>query len=53
MRTLKERMVRDLGEDKVTAYEAPDCMHDFLAFTWREPERTEVLELLSSWVDRK
>ena len=27
-------------------------MHDFLAFTWHEPERTEVLGLLSSWVDR-
>jgi len=53
VRTLKERMVRDLGEDKVTAYEAPDGVHDFLAFTWHEPERTEVLELLSSWVDRK
>jgi len=53
VRTLKQRLVRDLGEDKVTAYEAPDCMHDFLAFTWCEPERTEVFGLLSSWVDRK
>lgn len=53
VRTLKQRMVRDLGEDKVTAYEAPDGVHDFLAFTWHEPERTEVLGLLSSWVDRK
>ena len=53
VRTLKERMARDLGEDKVTAYEAPDGIHDFLVFTWHEPERTEVLGLLSSWVDRK
>ncbi|KAF9644832.1 alpha/beta-hydrolase [Thelephora ganbajun] len=53
VRTLKQRLVHDLGEGKVTAYEAPDGVHDFLAFTWHEPERTEVLGLLSSWVDRK
>lgn len=53
VRTLKQRLVRDLGEGSVTAYEAPDGVHDFLAFTWHEPERTEVLGLLSSWVDRK
>ena len=53
VRTLKQRMVRDLGEGMVTAYEAPDGVHDFLAFTWHEPERTEVLGLLSSWVDKK
>ena len=52
VRTLKQRLVRDLGDEKVTAYEAPDGVHDFLAFTWHEPERTEVLGLLSSWVDR-
>lgn len=52
VRTLKDRFVRDLGEESVTWYEAPDGVHDFLAFTWHEPERTEVLELLSSWVDR-
>lgn len=52
VRTLKQRLIRDLGDGKVTAYEAPDGVHDFLAFTWHEPERTEVLGLLSSWVDR-
>lgn len=52
VRTLKERLARDLGDGKVTYYEAPDGVHDFLAFTWHEPERTEVLGLLSSWVDR-
>jgi acetyl esterase/lipase len=53
VRTLKQRLVRDLGDGQVTAYEAPDGVHDFLAFTWHEPEKTEVLGLLSSWVDRK
>lgn len=53
IRTLAQRMIRDLGEGNVTAYEAPEAVHDFVAFTWFEPERTEALGLLSSWVDRK
>lgn len=52
VRTLKQRMARDLGDGRVTAFEAPGGVHDFLAFAWHEPERTEVLGLLSSWVDR-
>jgi len=53
VRTLNQRLVRDLGEGKVTAYEAPDGIHDFLLTVWHEPERTEVFGLLSSWIDRK
>ena len=53
LRTLKERMVRDLGEGKVTAYEAPDGIHAFLLLEWHEPERTEVLGLISRWVDKE
>ena len=52
-RTLKKRMVRDLGEGKVTAYEAPDAIHDFLLFGWHDPERTEALTLLSQWIDKE
>ena len=53
VRTLKERLVRDLGGEKVTAYEPPDGVHVPLLFKWHEPERTQGLELLSRWVDRK
>jgi hypothetical protein len=50
---LKRRLVRDLGEGMVTAYEAPDAIHAFLLFAWHEPERTKGFELLSRWVDRR
>ena len=53
LRTLKQRMVRDLGAGKVTAHEAPDAVHCLLLYPWPEPEKTEVLRLLSDWVDRK
>ena len=53
VRTLKERMVRDLGEEKVTAFEAPDAIHVFLLLEWHEPERTEGFGLISRWVDKE
>lgn len=53
MRTLKARMIRDLGEGRVTAHEAPDAIHSFLLFAWHEPERSEVFGILSRWVDKK
>ena len=53
VRTLKERMVRDMGEGKVTTYEAPDGLHDFLLFDWHEPERTEAFGLISRWIDKE
>ena len=52
-RTWKEGLVRDLGEEKVTAYEPPDGVHVPLLFKWHEHERTQGLELLSRWVDEK
>ena len=53
VRTLKRRLVRDLGQREVTAYEAPDGVHAFLLFEWHEPERTEAFDLLSRWVDQR
>ncbi|CDO76299.1 hypothetical protein BN946_scf184917.g15 [Trametes cinnabarina] len=29
----------------------PDAVHDFPAFTWHEPERTEVLRRIAQWID--
>ncbi|PPQ63471.1 hypothetical protein CVT24_005128 [Panaeolus cyanescens] len=59
IRTLKERMVRDLGEGngvregegKVRYLEAPDAVHDYLIFTWHEPERTQALKAINEWVN--
>lgn len=55
--TLKNRLIKDLGEDdgtagegKVRFYDAPDAVHDYLIFHWHEPERTQTLEAISEWL---
>jgi len=50
IRTLKDRMVKDLGE-KVKYYEAKDSVHDYLVFEWHEPERTNTLLEIAKWVE--
>jgi len=49
IRTLKERMVRDLGEGMVEYVEAADAIHDYLALQ-QEPERTETLKRIGKWL---
>ncbi|KAK7472790.1 hypothetical protein VKT23_000898 [Stygiomarasmius scandens] len=48
--TLKERMVKDMGKDKVVFYVAPDGIHDYLCLTSHEPERTETLQAIAEWL---
>jgi hypothetical protein len=58
IRVLKERMANDLGEGngvqegegKVRYYEAKDAVHDYLVFTWHEPEREETFREIAKWV---
>lgn len=58
IRTLRDRMVRDLGEGdgvrevegKVRYFEAPDGLHDYIVFPWHEPERTNTLVEINRWV---
>ena len=58
IKTFKNRMVADLGEGnglkpnegKVRYHEAPDAVHDYLAFLWHEPERTDTLKEINEWV---
>jgi len=50
IRTLEKRMRQDLGNEMVTYYEAPDAVHDYLIFPWHEPERSETLSIIGSWV---
>ena len=50
IRILKDKMVGDLGKDKVTYHEAPDGIHDFLVFSWFEPERSQTLEAITKWL---
>jgi len=59
IRTLKERMIKDLGEGdgvkegdgKVRYYEAPDAVHDYLCFQWSEPERSQTFQAINAWLD--
>ena len=58
IRTLRDRMVRDLGEGngvkegegKVRYFEVPDGFHNYLAFAFHEPERTNTLVEINKWV---
>jgi acetyl esterase/lipase len=51
IRTLKDRMVKDLGKDHIEYYEARDGVHDYLVFDWHEPERTDTLRQIAKWVE--
>ena len=58
IKTLYQRMVKDLGSGngvgenggKVRYLEAPDAIHDFIAFEWHEPERSSALKEIADWV---
>ncbi|KAI0075549.1 alpha/beta-hydrolase [Panus rudis PR-1116 ss-1] len=48
--TLYERLVQDNGKDQIMLIEPPDATHDVLVLEMYEPERTEVLQQLGTWV---
>ena len=50
---LRQKMVADLGEDKVELVEFPDAIHDFFVFTWHEPERTQALKGIAAWLESR
>ena len=50
IRELKDRIKKDVGEKEITYLESPDGVHDFLNFEWFEPQRTEALKTISSWI---
>ncbi|EIM79540.1 alpha/beta-hydrolase [Stereum hirsutum FP-91666 SS1] len=51
MRTLRDRMVADMGGNAVRYMEVPESTHDFLIQGWHEPERTETLKEIGRWVE--
>ncbi|KAF7782619.1 CAZyme family CE10 [Agaricus bisporus var. burnettii] len=59
IRSLRDKMVRDVGEGngtideagKVRYLEVPDGIHDYLIFSWHEPERTHTLKAIAEWID--
>lgn len=51
IRILRDKMQADLGSDLVQYAELPDAIHDFLVYTWHEPERTKCLRIIAKWID--
>ncbi|KAL4063639.1 Alpha/Beta hydrolase protein [Scleroderma yunnanense] len=49
IRTLRNKMVADISEDKVTYYEAPDAIHDYLAFP-SHPACSSTLKAIQHWL---
>ncbi|KAI9061123.1 alpha/beta-hydrolase [Trametes sanguinea] len=49
---VRDRMLQDLGKERLTYVEIPDAAHDILMMKWHEPERTEALVKIAEWVDR-
>ena len=49
IRTLRNKMVADMGEDEVTYYEAPDGVHDYLIFPW-DPASLPTLKAIQQWI---
>lgn len=50
MRTLRDRMRAELGEDAVVYIETPNATHDFFTASWSEPERTDTFKEVAQWV---
>ncbi|KAI0052059.1 alpha/beta-hydrolase [Auriscalpium vulgare] len=50
VRTLRDRMVADMGEKSVWYVEVPDSTHDFLTASWHEPERTDTYKEIDKWL---
>ncbi|KAH8109567.1 alpha/beta-hydrolase [Phellopilus nigrolimitatus] len=51
IRTFRDRITAQLGEDKVTYYEAKDAFHDCICIMWSGPERLDTLKAIAEFVD--
>jgi acetyl esterase/lipase len=49
IRTLRSKMVLEMGEGEVTYFEAPDAVHDYAVFDWH-PERPATLKAIATWL---
>ncbi|KAF8515447.1 alpha/beta-hydrolase [Gautieria morchelliformis] len=52
MRTLRDRILADIGAQSVTYLEVPDSTHDFFTAKWHEPERTNAMKDVGTWIDQ-
>lgn len=51
VRTLRNRMIADMGESMVEYLEVPESTHVFISHMWHEPERTDTLKKIGGWVE--
>ncbi|KAI6037765.1 Alpha/Beta hydrolase protein [Pisolithus marmoratus] len=49
IRSLRDKMVRDMGETQVTYYEAANAEHDYFIFSWH-PDRPATLRAVQEWL---
>ncbi|KZT20579.1 alpha/beta-hydrolase [Neolentinus lepideus HHB14362 ss-1] len=51
VRTFRDRLVEDNGEETVKYIEYPEATHDFLLMTWHEPERSQATDEIRRWLE--
>ncbi|KAI6038825.1 Alpha/Beta hydrolase protein [Pisolithus marmoratus] len=49
IRSLRDKMVRDMGQTQVTYYEATNAEHDYFVFAWH-PDRPATLQAIREWL---
>ncbi|KAJ8587175.1 alpha/beta-hydrolase [Rhizopogon salebrosus TDB-379] len=49
IRTLRSKMVSEMGEGEVTYFEAPDAVHDYLIFD-KHPHRSATYNAITTWL---
>jgi len=49
IRTLKNKMVLEMGEREVTYFEGQDAIHDYAVFEWH-PQRLATLKAIAMWL---
>ena len=49
-RLLRDRFIKDLGEENVTYVEPEETTHGYTAFPFMEPERSDTLKQLDEWI---
>ena len=49
-RLLRDRCIKDLGEENVTYIEPEETTHMYTAFSFMEPERSDTLKQIDEWI---
>ncbi|KAJ6594256.1 alpha/beta-hydrolase [Mycena capillaripes] len=52
IRTVRDRLCQSIGEENVTYSEMKDVTHDVVTMRWFEPERTNAIIDISTWIGK-